>query len=204
MTVTGEGYDPAVGIYLAFCVDQGPGVPASPCLGGVDLEGASGASAWISNNPPPYGVGIAQPFGPGGTFSFDLAIAARDTDEDGNVIVDCLDGVTSCVVATRADHTDAGNRAADVSVPVYFQGQAVPDEPPITPTDPSELPIAGDSPSATTPVEVSPNVASRGSLPSTGADNTALFVGLGAALVVVGACSALGARAGRRSGSRTG
>lgn len=81
VTVTGTGYDPSIGIYLTFCVDQGPGVAPTPCLGGVDMEGGSGASVWISSNPPPYGIGLAQPFGPGGSFTFDLDIKAVDIDD---------------------------------------------------------------------------------------------------------------------------
>jgi len=44
------------------------------------------------------------------------------------VVADCLDGISSCVVVTRADHTNAGERSADVKVPVYFAGQQIPDE----------------------------------------------------------------------------
>jgi hypothetical protein len=115
--VSGTGYDPTLGVYVALCVDQGPGVVPSPCVGGADLEGGAGSSAWISSNPPPYGQGLATPFGPGGTFEVDLRLVARDE------FVDCLAGAVRCVVATRADHTASTNRSADVTVPVAFVGQ---------------------------------------------------------------------------------
>lgn len=128
LSVTGSGYDDTIGVYLAFCVDNGPGVAPSPCLGGVDMGGSSGASVWISSDPPPYGVGIARPFGAGGTFDEQITVTATDADDEGNVIADCLDGSTKCVVATRADHTNAAVRSADVTVPVYFAGQTIPDD----------------------------------------------------------------------------
>jgi hypothetical protein len=115
--VTGTGFDPAVGIYVAFCVDQGPSAAPTPCFGGADQSGASGTSRWISSNPPSYGAGVSTPFGPGGSFDVELNVQARDGS------VDCLDGATRCVIATRADHTSAVNRTADVKVPVYFVGQ---------------------------------------------------------------------------------
>jgi hypothetical protein len=123
VSVTGAGYDRSVGIYLAFCVDQGAAVAPSPCFGGADQSGNSLSSVWISDNPPPYAVGLTEPFGPGGSFTFDITFAAVATDDEGTTIFDCLDGQTRCVVATRADHTAPSNRSADVKVPVTFEGQ---------------------------------------------------------------------------------
>lgn len=148
VSVTGSGYDDTIGVYLAFCVDNGPGVAPSPCLGGVDMEGSSGASVWISSNPPPYGVGIAHPFGAGSTFDEDITVAATDRDDEGNIIADCLDGTTKCVVTTRADHTNASVRTADVKVPVYFAGQTIPDD---TTDEPSAAPWVTVQPSIVRP-----------------------------------------------------
>ena len=120
VTVTGSGFDTSKGIYVALCVDNGAGKAPSPCLGGVDMEGAGGASAWISSNPPAYGEGLAVPFtesGGRGSFSVTLDIAAKDA------FTDCLDpqvAPNGCVIGTRADHTRAGDRTADVNVPVTF------------------------------------------------------------------------------------
>lgn len=126
--VTGAGYDESIGIYVGLCVDRGPNLAPSPCLGGVDMSGGSGASVWISSNPPPYGLGVARPFDAGGSFSATVNISAVDTDDQGNVIADCFDPDTRCVVASRADHTNPGVLSADVKVPVYFAGQTVPDD----------------------------------------------------------------------------
>lgn len=136
--VVGEGYDRSVGIYVAMCVDRGAGVAPSPCFGGVDTTGGSRSTVWISDNPPPYAVGLTKPFGPGGTFDVEIQVAARQDDDAGNPILDCLDGVTRCVVATRADHTRPTDRSADVKVPVAFGGDGgggaePPPEPPPTP-----------------------------------------------------------------------
>lgn len=37
--------------------------------GGVNKAGIGDASFWISSNPPPYGVGLAEEFLPGGRFT---------------------------------------------------------------------------------------------------------------------------------------
>jgi hypothetical protein len=175
LSVRGSGYDDTIGIYLAFCVDNGPGVAPSPCLGGVDLEGSSGRSVWISSNPPPYGIGIAHPFAPNGTFDEEITITASDTDDEGNVVADCLDGVTRCVVTTRSDHTNAAERIADVKVPVYFAGQTIPDND--TPSGESSGPVSVQA--ATTPSS-GPAASTTGLLPMTGRQSAGLALfGLG-------------------------
>ena len=120
LTVSGSGFDTSTGIYVALCVDNGAGQAPSPCVGGVDMEGAGGSSAWISSNPPAYGEGLAVPFtetGGRGSFSTSIRVAAADA------FVDCLDPAQApngCVIGTRADHTRAGDRTADVKIPVSF------------------------------------------------------------------------------------
>ena len=113
LTVTGKGFDPHVGIYVAFCVVPAQGQAPSPCGGGANMSAASPSSVWISSNPPPYGVGLAKPYGKGGTFKVTLQVTSKIGD------VDCR--VTPCAVVTRADHTRAGDRRFDVIVPVSFQ-----------------------------------------------------------------------------------
>ena len=110
--VTGKGYNPLVGIYVAFCVTPPKGEVPTPCGGGAAMSGSS-ASAWISSNPPPYGAELATPYGKGGTFSVTLRIAPMIGD------VDCR--TVSCSVVTRADHTRSSERAYDVFVPVTFK-----------------------------------------------------------------------------------
>jgi len=128
LRVQGSGFDTAVGIYVGLCVDQGPGAAPSPCVGGVDMEGDGSSSAWISSNPPSYATHLTTRFGPGGSFDVSLTVAAADEH------VDCLDGGTRCVVATRADHTASNDRSADVRVPVHFAGQDPVDEQPTAPS----------------------------------------------------------------------
>ncbi|MFD7408986.1 hypothetical protein ACFV7R_41580 [Streptomyces sp. NPDC059866] len=115
LTVTGSGYDVDKGIYVALCVDNGDGELLTPCIGGVDMTGASHSSAWISSNPPDYGEGLAIPYGDGGTFEVELTVDAEDE------FTDCFKA--KCVLATRADHTLSGDRSQDVKVPVSFVGQ---------------------------------------------------------------------------------
>jgi len=111
--VTGKGFDPTVGVYVALCVTPRKGQVPSPCGGGVNTSGTSAASAWISSNPPPYGASLAVPYRPGGRFSVRLQVSALVGS------VDCR--TVSCSIVTRADHTKAGDRRFDVAVPVTFR-----------------------------------------------------------------------------------
>ncbi|NHC12744.1 hypothetical protein [Motilibacter deserti] len=137
VTVTGNGYDEEKGVYVAFCVVPEPGLPPSPCGGGVDTTGASGASQWVSSDPPDYGKTLARPFSPGGAFSVTLTVS-RQISED----VDCT--VTRCAVVTRADHTRSSDRTQDVVVPVSFTGSsAAPPAPTGTPAAAEDEPSSG-------------------------------------------------------------
>lgn len=118
VTISGSGYDTNKGIYVAFCVDTGAGNVPSPCGGGADTSGTSGASHWISSNPPSYGEGLAEPYGAGGSFRVTLRI----TPVIGTV--DCR--TAKCAVVTRADHTRTSDRTQDVRVRVTFAGAAAP------------------------------------------------------------------------------
>ncbi len=113
ITVTGKGYDPTVGIYVALCVTPKKGQVPSPCGGGMDMTGAGSASAWISSNPPPYGKTLAMPFKKGGAFTVRLNVSPKISDT-----IDCR--TTPCSIVTRADHTRSGDRRFDVFVPVTF------------------------------------------------------------------------------------
>jgi hypothetical protein len=109
--VTGRGYDPALGIYVAVCTSAAP-TAGSSCVGGADLTGGSGSSAWVSSDPPPYGEKLAIPFGPGGSFSVTLTIRATGPG------LDCT--AVRCGVVTRADHTCYGIRSQDAFVALRF------------------------------------------------------------------------------------
>ncbi|MGI5379321.1 hypothetical protein ACQEV2_34715 [Streptomyces sp. CA-251387] len=117
VTVTGSGYNTEKGIYVAFCVDNGAGKTPTPCVGGVDMSGESGASAWISSNPPSYGEGLAKPYegsGHKGSFSVRLTVRAKDANTD------CTKAGVKCAVITRNDHTRGGDQSQTVRIPVAF------------------------------------------------------------------------------------
>ncbi|MGY0060348.1 hypothetical protein ACWY4P_28040 [Streptomyces sp. LZ34] len=115
VTVTGSGYNPLQGIYVGLCaVDGAPGAnKPTPCLGGQDQSGSTGASHWVSN----LGGGTlpnSSAFGSGGSFSVSIFVKA----DLGNGSV-CGETV-ECAIVTRADHTDSSDRKYDVHVPVTF------------------------------------------------------------------------------------
>lgn len=112
LVVTGRGFDVEKGIYVAFCVDRGEGVRATPCGGGADTAGTGGGSRWVSSNPPPYGDGLAVPYGPGGMFRVELDVSARIGGFDCRTV--------RCAVVTRADHTRTDDRSQDTRAEVSF------------------------------------------------------------------------------------
>ncbi|WP_157630763.1 hypothetical protein [Kribbella catacumbae] len=185
VTVRGRGFDLNKGIYVVFCVNKGAGQMPSPCLGGVDMQGASGSSAWISSNPPSYGEGLAKPFTKvdgKGSFEVQLTIKAKDQ------FTNCLDKKAAplgCVVGTRADHTRTADRSADVLIPVTFTGAGA------TTTPTTKAPTTQPTPGATPGTEQKPS----GKLASTGGLPTAFLI---AALVLLAAGAALLITARRR------
>ena len=120
ITVSGSGFDVNKGIYVAVCVDNGPGQVPTPCLGGADTSGGNGGSKWISSNPPSYGQGLTTPYGPGGTFTVTLSVVAVDPVTG----TDCTK--VQCSAVTRADHTRTSDRSQDARVPLKFGVQPAP------------------------------------------------------------------------------
>jgi len=112
VTVTGNGYDERVGIYVTMCVRPAKGELPTPCGGGINKTGSSAASVWVSSNAPSYGTGLAKPFGFGGKFKVRLFLGPHIGDLDCRKV--------KCVIATRADHLQSSNRTADVFIPVTF------------------------------------------------------------------------------------
>ena len=114
--IVGKNFDERLGIYVALCLKPAKAdVKKWPheCGGGVNKLGSSVASRWISSNPPSYGVGVAQPFGFGGTFTTRLKVGAAIGKHD------CRK--TQCYLVTMADHVSLSDRSADVFIPVKFQ-----------------------------------------------------------------------------------
>ncbi|MFM9612257.1 hypothetical protein DF268_31655 [Streptomyces sp. V2] len=116
VTVSGSGYNTGQGVYVGLCaVDGAAGAnKPTPCLGGQDESGSTGASHWVNNT---FGGLFANSskFGTGGTFSVNIFVKA--TLDDGSV---CGQDV-ECAVVTRADHFDTNDRTYDVHVPITFQ-----------------------------------------------------------------------------------
>ena len=110
--VVGAHFDETVGIYLAYCVLPAKGKLPTPCGGGVNKAGIAAISFWISSNPPPYGVGLAEGYLPGGRFNHSL----RVTQKIGKF--DCRK--VKCAIAVRADHTREGERSYDMFIPINF------------------------------------------------------------------------------------
>ncbi|MGC5031354.1 hypothetical protein [Micromonospora sp. DT229] len=159
VTVTGSGYDTGKGIYVAYCVDNGAGVAPSPCGGGVDTTGSTGASHWISSNPPSYAEGLTVAYGAGGSFTVQVKITSKIGD------VDCTTG--RCVVASRNDHTRASDRSQDVKVPVSFATAASPSAPAAAPASTAPATPAAPAPNApaatgSTPTPLAPSAAAAG------------------------------------------
>ncbi|MEU0936453.1 MULTISPECIES: neocarzinostatin apoprotein domain-containing protein [unclassified Embleya] len=99
ITVTGKGFKPGKGVYIAQTVAKPGGVPTQ------------------------YGnAGYVPQVGPDGTFSVKIKPTQSFEGKDKKK-VDCA--TTACFVATFNDHTDIANRDQDVWVPVAF-GAAAP------------------------------------------------------------------------------
>lgn len=111
--VKGRGFSELVGVYVGLCVLPRPGAKPTPCGGGVDQDGSSQASAWISSNPPPYGANLAIPYKRGGKFSVRIKVSPRIGSYDCRIV--------RCAVVARADHMRANDRTWDVAVPVSFR-----------------------------------------------------------------------------------
>lgn len=111
--VSGAGFSELVGIYVGLCVVPRLGAKPTPCGGGIDQDGSSQASAWISSNPPPYGRNLAIPYKRGGTFAVSIKV---------NPMIGAYDcRKVRCAVVARADHTRSEDRSWDVFVPVTFR-----------------------------------------------------------------------------------
>lgn len=111
--VTGTKFDRRVGIYLAFCELPKPGKQPTNCAGGVNAEGDSQSSFWISSNAPAYAGDLVKTFSPRGGFILNIQVSRQIG------ATDCA--VKKCAILTRADHLKPSFRRADVVIPVSFQ-----------------------------------------------------------------------------------
>jgi hypothetical protein len=113
VTVTGKDFDETVGIYLAYCVVPKKEKLPTPCGGGVNKTGMGDASYWISSNPPPYGIGLAIPFTPGGRFSEKVSISRTIGKFDCRKV--------KCAITVRSDHLHDGDRTHDIFIPITIK-----------------------------------------------------------------------------------
>jgi len=102
------------GVYVFVC-NQATWNANRRCVGGVNIDGASPLSQWISSNPPGYAKGLTIEFGVNGSFAVPLLV--RAIDESTNLI-DCTK--EQCGVVAFADHTRREDRSQDVFVPISF------------------------------------------------------------------------------------
>ena len=126
IVVSGTGYDPARGIYVAICViPDSPDLKPGPCIGGVpdqeQTDVAEGTvqyapSNWI-NDDWAWKLFGARSFDDQDAGSFTAYIEVGDPVGEG---FDCR--VQKCGIYTRNDHTALGDRVQDLYVPVAFAG----------------------------------------------------------------------------------
>ncbi len=113
VVVRGTGFDVSKGIYVIVC-NQAAWTASRRCVGGVNLDGSSPVSEWVSSNPPAYAKGLTVPFAVDGSFS--VTLLARAIGDE----IDCTK--EPCGVVSFADHTRRDDRSQDVFVPVSFNG----------------------------------------------------------------------------------
>jgi len=124
--VSGSGYDPERGIYVAICaIPDDPSVKPGPCLGGIPAGGEQdveegtiqfAASNWI-NDDWAWRLFGARSFDDRAAGTFTAYLEVPDAADDH---VDCR--VVACAVYTRNDHTAAADRVQDLYIPVGFAG----------------------------------------------------------------------------------
>jgi len=114
VTVRGTGFDITKGVYVFVC-NQVKWDANRRCVGGVNLDGSSPLSQWISSNPPAYAKGLTIPYKLNGSFVVPLLVRAVD---ETTKLIDC--SIEQCGVVAFADHTRRDDRSQDVFVSISF------------------------------------------------------------------------------------
>jgi hypothetical protein len=114
VTVRGTGFDVSKGVYVFVC-NQAVWNSNRRCVGGVNVDGSSPLSQWVSSNPPGYAIGLTVPFVADGSFVVPLLVRATD---DSTSLIDCTK--ERCGIVAFADHTRREDRSQDVFVPISF------------------------------------------------------------------------------------
>ena len=159
LAVTGTGFDPATGLYVAICHADGK-APASlqDCVGGaIPKSNTSRSWAHITDDAQQSGGSVVTPWGPGGSFSVELALPASDSASDA---LDCAK--VACAVYTAVD--TGRNKAEELSVPLVYAAPATTSSAPASTSTPASTPpstIASSTPpSSTAPSSTPSSVAS--------------------------------------------
>lgn len=124
--VSGSGFDPERGIYVAICaIPDDPTIKPGPCLGGVPAQEATdveagtiqfAASNWI-NDDWAWRLFGARSFDDRDSGTFTAYLEVPETADEH---VDCRE--VACAVYTRNDHTAASDRVQDLYIPLGFVG----------------------------------------------------------------------------------
>ena len=124
VVVSGTGYDPARGIYVAICaIPDDPATKPGPCLGGVPSQEASESEAGAIQYAPSNWINDDWAWKLFGARSYDdrdtgTFTAYIEVPEPADEAVDCRE--VRCGLYTRNDHTAAGDRVQDLYIPVGF------------------------------------------------------------------------------------
>jgi hypothetical protein len=127
LVVTGRGYNPSSGIYVAICkIPERANEKPGPCLGGVPSTTPDGdivedviefaPSNWI-NDDWAWRLFGARSFDNRQEGTFSAYIQIVNPRDEG---VDCLE--VACGLYTRNDHTALEDRVQDLYLPVTFLG----------------------------------------------------------------------------------
>ncbi|CAN5285902.1 hypothetical protein BH09ACT3_BH09ACT3_12260 [soil metagenome] len=122
--VTGSGYDPSRGIYVAICKVPAAGEKPGPCLGGIP-EGDGQVAAGSIDYTPSNWINDDWAWKLLGARSYDdlekgSFTAYLEVGEPVSDVLDCT--VDACGIFTRNDHTALTDRVQDLYLPVGFAG----------------------------------------------------------------------------------
>ena len=126
LVVSGTGYDPARGIYVAICaIPDDPATKPGPCLGGVPTQDAVQVEEGTIQFAPSNWINDDWAWKLFGARSYDdrdsgTFTAYLEVPEPSGKAVDCRE--VRCGIYTRNDHTAAADRVQDLYVPVGFAG----------------------------------------------------------------------------------
>lgn len=123
LVVTGAGYDPSRGIYVAICRIPKPGVKPGPCIGGVPDQKSEQVESGTVQYAPSNWINDDWAWKLFGARSYDSIAKGTFTAYliVGNPVAADLDCTkVACGVFTRDDHTALTDRVQDLHIPVAF------------------------------------------------------------------------------------